>query len=147
VPNDLHRHLGLPATLTATPAKGEVFKDWSGACSGTGTCPLTAGGAVVATFVPALRRRSLSLRIRASRAVGTLRVADGYRPCRAAAPVVVQRRGSGGWKTVRQARTDAACTFAVPIPTGRGSYRALAAETRVHGAQCGRATSPLASTG
>jgi hypothetical protein len=139
--------LGQPAQLVATPAKGETFKGWSGGCSGTGTCTLTAGGTVVATFAAGTHRRSLSLRIRASRAVGVLSVADGYRPCRAAVPVVVQRRGAATWTSVRHVRTRAAGSFAVSLPNGRGSYRAVAPEASVHGAQCAKATSPVARIG
>lgn len=42
-------------TLTATPAAGSTFAGWSGACSGTGACVLSASGsmAVTATFTPA----------------------------------------------------------------------------------------------
>jgi hypothetical protein len=39
-------------TLTATPVAGSTFAGWSGACNGTGTCPVTMDGAqsVTATF-------------------------------------------------------------------------------------------------
>jgi List-Bact-rpt repeat protein len=45
---------GAAVTLTATPAAGSAFGGWSGACSGTGSCPLTmsADRSVTATFVP-----------------------------------------------------------------------------------------------
>lgn len=41
--------------LTATPSAGQVFKGWSGACSGTGGCSLnlTQAQTVTATFEPA----------------------------------------------------------------------------------------------
>jgi hypothetical protein len=98
-----------------------------------------------------LRRRDtsapLSLRIHASRAFGTLRVGDGYAPCGARMPVVVQRRGAGRWTAVRHTRTTAAGSFAVTLPGGRGSFRAVAPEATVRGAQCAQATSPVASTG
>jgi hypothetical protein len=43
---------GTSVTLTATPASGSTFSGWSGACSGTGTCPLfmNANQNVTATF-------------------------------------------------------------------------------------------------
>lgn len=43
---------GTEVTLTATPAEGSLFMDWSGACSGTSTCILTMteNKAVTATF-------------------------------------------------------------------------------------------------
>jgi CSLREA domain-containing protein len=46
---------GTSVTLTATPASGNSFSGWSGACSGTGACTvsLTAATAVVATFAAA----------------------------------------------------------------------------------------------
>jgi Divergent InlB B-repeat domain len=45
---------GTVVTLTATPAAGQVFNGWSGACSGTGVCTttMTAAKAVTAAFVP-----------------------------------------------------------------------------------------------
>jgi hypothetical protein len=138
--------LGQPATLTATAGHCAVFAGWSGGCSGSGTCTLTSGGTVVATFAPAAHRRSLSLRIRRSRATGTLRVADGYAACRAAVPVVVQRRRAGKWTSVRLAHTGAAGTFAAAIPAGGGSYRALAPRTTVRGVQCLQAVSAVVTT-
>ena len=48
---------GTSVTLTATPATGSTFSGWSGACTGTGTCTLTADRArsATATFVQELR--------------------------------------------------------------------------------------------
>ncbi len=45
---------GSSVTLTATPTGGSAFTGWSGDCSGTGTCTVTADQArsVVATFQP-----------------------------------------------------------------------------------------------
>ncbi len=44
--------VGTPVTLTATPSSGSTFAGWGGACSGTGTCKVTASGLgdVTATF-------------------------------------------------------------------------------------------------
>lgn len=38
---------GTQVTLTATPGKGATFTGWTGACSGTGACVVTAADAVV----------------------------------------------------------------------------------------------------
>ena len=49
--------VGTPVTLTASPANGTTFNGWSGACSGTSTCPVTmnADATVGADFTgPAL---------------------------------------------------------------------------------------------
>jgi hypothetical protein len=44
--------VGTRVTLTVNPAVGSVFSNWSGACTGAGTCTLTlnADSAVTATF-------------------------------------------------------------------------------------------------
>jgi hypothetical protein len=46
---------GTAVTLSASPATGWQFSNWSGACTGTGPCQLSlaADSAVVATFSPA----------------------------------------------------------------------------------------------
>jgi dienelactone hydrolase len=43
---------GISVTLTATPASGNTFSSWSGACTGTGSCVVTMNDAqsVTATF-------------------------------------------------------------------------------------------------
>ena len=138
--------LPTPATLTASPSGGDVFKGWSGQCSGTGSCTLTSSGSVIADFVAPSHRRSLSLRIRARRVTGSLRVADGYNACRSGVTVIVERRTTGAWTTLRRVRTDSSGNFAASIPKGRASYRALAPETTINGGQCDPATSTTAAT-
>ena len=46
---------GTAVSLSATPASGQVFSGWSGACSGTGACGVTMSSnqSVTATFDPA----------------------------------------------------------------------------------------------
>src|SRR5207247_10170432 len=79
---------GTPLTLKATAAAGYSFDTWSGACSGkVRNCTLTPDGdaAVRARFTTHPHRRLLTLRVRAQRATGVLRVVDGYQPCRTSA--------------------------------------------------------------
>ena len=42
---------GTAVVLTATPDGGSTFTGWSGGCTGTGTCRLSASATVTATFV------------------------------------------------------------------------------------------------
>jgi hypothetical protein len=53
---------GAQVTLTATPATGDIFTGWSGACSGTGSCIVTMSAAesVTAMFATALTRTFVS---------------------------------------------------------------------------------------
>src|SRR5438046_4003833 len=48
---------GSQVTLTATPDTGFTFTGWTGACTGTGSCDVTAnsGGSVTATFGASLQ--------------------------------------------------------------------------------------------
>jgi hypothetical protein len=136
---------GGSVTLTATPSAGALFKGWTGACSGTGTCVVTSEGSVTASFSAASHRRTLTLRVRAQRATGVLEVVDGYEQCRTSAPVIVERRGKQGWSIIRRVRTDGAGRFAVSIPTGRATYRASAPETTANGERCVKAVSRTAA--
>jgi subtilisin family serine protease len=42
---------GAMVTLSATPSAGSAFAGWSGACTGMGTCPVTASGVAAVTAV------------------------------------------------------------------------------------------------
>ena len=133
-------------TLTATPLYGAIFRGWTGACSGTATCVVTAEGAVGASFNVPSHSRTVTLRVRAQRATGTLRVVDGYRQCRARVPVIVERRAGRGWSIIRRARTDSAGLFTAAIPKGRATYRARAPETTANGQNCVKTVSRTAAT-
>jgi hypothetical protein len=91
-------------------------------------------------------RRTLTLRVRASRATGALRVLDGYEPCRVGALVFVERRQKQRWSIVRRARTDRAGVFSVSIPRGRATYRARAPEGTAEGQKCLKAVSRTVAT-
>jgi len=123
-------------TLTATPSEGAVFRGWSGSCSGTATCVLSGEGSASASFSATSHRRTLTLRVRAQRATGALRVVDGYAPCRSGAAVIIERRGKHGWSIIRRARTDSAGLFAASIPMGPATYRARAPQTTANGERC-----------
>jgi List-Bact-rpt repeat protein len=133
-----------PAVLTATPAPGQVFAGWSGACSGLGSCTLNNAGSVTAQFAPASYERSLSLRLGARKVVGTLKAS--VPECVAGVDVSVERRNGRGWRTVRRLRTDRVGGFSVSVPKGRASYRALAPATTVNSERCGQATSKTVTT-
>ncbi len=54
---------GSSITLTATPAVGNTFTGWSGACTGTGTCTVTLSAAksVTATFTAVVQTHTLTV--------------------------------------------------------------------------------------
>jgi hypothetical protein len=136
-------------TLTETPRAGATFKGWTGACSGTDiTCVFRSEGSVGASFSVASHGRSLSLRLRGQRVTGSLTVDDAFEPCGSRAPVVVERRGTRGWSSVRKTRTNHAGAFAVLLPKGRATYRTRAPRTTVDGETCVLAVSrPVTSSG
>jgi len=107
---------------------------------------ITGEGSASASFSVPSHRRTLTLRARAQRATGVLRVVDGYAQCRAHAPVVVEHRGKQGWSVIRRARTDRVGLFTVPIPKGRATYRARAPETTAEGQTCVKTVSRIVAT-
>ncbi len=73
----LYSH-NAPVTLNATPAGGWTFADWSGACSGTGSCNLTMSQneSVAANFTQNIY--SLTVSVDGS---GSVTSTDGYINC------------------------------------------------------------------
>ncbi len=77
-------------------------------------------------------------------AKGTVTVSDGFNSCAAAVPVKIQRKSSGGWKTVGSTTTTARGTYKKSVANKSGKYRAKATKvTQNAGADiCSAATSP-----
>src|SRR5688500_14930305 len=123
-------------TLTATPYEGAIFRGWTGACSGKATCVVTGEGSANAWFGAASHRRTLTLRVRAQRATGALRTADGHDRCHVRVPVIIERCVGQGWSISRRTRTDGKGLFATPISKGRATYRARAPELTANGERC-----------
>ncbi len=134
-----------PVTLTATAFEGAIFNGWTGGCNGA-TCVVNGEASAAASFSASSHERTLTLRIRAQRATGALRIVDGYEPCRARAPIVVERRSKRGWSTIRRLRTDSAGLFTLSIPRGRATYRARVPQTSVNGHECVKAVSRTVAT-
>jgi hypothetical protein len=123
-------------TLTATPFAGAIFRGWTGACSGKATCVVTGEGSASASFGAASHRRTVTLRVRAQRATGALRTADGYDQCHVRALLIIERRVGKSWSISRRTRTDRTGLFTAPIPKGHATYRARAPETIASGERC-----------
>jgi hypothetical protein len=96
--------------------------------------------------VTASHRRTLTLGVRGGRAIGELRVPDGYRACGIRAVVILERRHPRRWSAVRQGRTDRAGMFTVSVPRGRATYRARAPEGIAGGQECMKAVSRTVAT-
>ncbi len=77
-------------------------------------------------------------------AKGTVSVSDGFNSCAAAVPVKIQRKVSGGWKTVGSTTTTARGSYKKSVANKSGKYRAKATKvTQNSGADiCSAATSP-----
>lgn len=102
--------------------------------------------AATASFRSSAHGRTLTLRVRAQRATGSLGVVDGFTQCRSRVPVLVERRGKQGWSSIRSARTDSAGRFTASIPSGRATYRARAPETTANGERCVATVSRVATS-
>jgi hypothetical protein len=76
---------------------------------------------------PITHRMSITLRLKGHlRAVGRIKALDGYKPCRIKAPIRIQRKKPGKWKTVRGTRSGPTGAYKVKLPDRRGLYRAFA---------------------
>jgi hypothetical protein len=59
-------------------------------------------------------------------AKGKVSVGDGFTACIASVPVKIQRKTSGGWKSVGSTTTDASGSYKKKIKDKPGKYRAKA---------------------
>jgi len=85
--------------------------------------------------------RSLTLALKKHlRAKGKLSVADGFAACLSGAEIDIQRK-KGGWKTIREAITNASGAYKAKLPDKPGKYRATVGETASGVDTCGPATS------
>jgi hypothetical protein len=98
--------------------------------------------------IPAIlrHRRILTFGLHAHRGTGTLRVVDGYKPCRTRVTAIVERRRKHGWSIIRRVRTSRAGVFAVSLPRGRATYRVRAPKTTAAGQECLKAVSRTVAT-
>jgi len=87
--------------------------------------------------------RSLTLALKKHlRAKGKLSVPDGFAACLPGAEIDIQRK-KGGWKTIREAVTNAAGGYKAKLPDKPGKYRATVGETASGVETCGPATSKV----
>ena len=56
---------------------------------------------------------------------GKIRARDGYPPCGNQAPIRIQRKKRGNWRTVKKTRSDSAGKYKLKIPDRPGLYRAF----------------------
>ncbi|HWL65430.1 MAG TPA: hypothetical protein VNP73_05590, partial [Actinomycetota bacterium] len=89
--------------------------------------------------------RAVTLTLKGSlKAKGEVSTADDYAACVSGVPVKVQRKKSGGWKTVKSTETDEAGAYTVAMKNRPGRYRAKATPvTPEDGHECLPAASPV----
>jgi hypothetical protein len=119
--------------------------------SQTGDCA-TAGGANGGVGSKTFRinwttgvshARTVSLKLKDSlRARGHVSVTDGFSACADTVPVKIQKRGGGGWHTVKNTHTNATGGYKTKLKNKHGRYRALAPQTTASGDTCLKAHSP-----
>jgi len=122
----------------------------TGATTGKIKVTAPAGTATSATdftvTVVKVHSRSITLSLRRHLvARGKVSVGDGFTACAASVPVKIQRRVSGGWKTVGSTTTTSTGAYSKRIRDRVGRYRARATRVSLNsGADvCSRATSPV----
>ena len=129
---------GVEVALKGTAARGHLAPLWT-SCPTGGILGLHAGPR-------AWRDRQSSIRGSRSRRIGhianpwrstcwgTIRAANGSRPCASARQLRIERRVTSGWERVRSARADARGAFSIPAPMRPGAYReAFAPLSRIEG--------------
>jgi hypothetical protein len=108
----------------------------------------TPGGSATSTTnftVSTVHSRSVTLKLKKHlRAKGAVSVSDAFTACVASVPVKIQRKTSGGWKSVGTATTSASGSYSKKIKDKEGRYRAKAPKVILNnGADiCKGATSP-----
>ena len=86
----------------------------------------TVAGLYRAAVNPTAHRMSITLRLKGHlRALGRIKARDGYKPCRIDAPIRIQRKKSGKWRTVRRTHSRSTGDYKVRLPDRRGRYRAF----------------------
>jgi hypothetical protein len=130
---------GVEVALKGTPAPGHLAPSWAGChveTSSNCTRVLVRGATVRARFGGLVHVGSLTLRLRGGQLAGSIRAADGYRPCASGRQLRIERRVTGSWEWTRSARAGVRGAFSIPAPMRPGAYRALAPLRRIEGHKC-----------
>ncbi len=135
----------VPASATDGPIKVTTFAGAGGTVTSTATFNVVADPSECGV-TPTEHARSVTLALRKHLvARGKVSVGDGFTDCAASVPVKIQRRVSGGWRTVGSTTTTSTGSYKKRIKDTPGKYRAKATGVTLNaGADvCLGATSPV----
>lgn len=140
------RFNGTTATFTVVNDTTISTTVPTGATTGPVTVTNAVGTATGPTFTVGIPSHDRSVTFsfaNNSRVTGQVNVGDGFAPCYAFVPVVIQKQSNNGWKWVDTTATTSSGSYKTYIPPSTGTFRAKVNKlTLLNGSTCEGDTSP-----